>query len=140
MATIADDRNTPELDARTGLDKLATFPFQIASWVDDGGYPVSVAVEATIDPAGLTATFAAPAGLSCGARVDLVVDGPYAFLAVGNNLTAHRLVGSSLPTVGNQIATLDPGRYIAVCFLPAGGAEGSPPHFMQGMTAEFEVA
>jgi len=63
MATIADDRNTPELDARMGLDKLATFPFQIASWVDDAGYPVSVAVEATIDPAGLTATFAAPAGL-----------------------------------------------------------------------------
>ena len=64
MATIADDRSTPELDARTGLDKLATFPFQIASWVDDSGYPVSVAVEATVDPAGLTATFAAPAGLT----------------------------------------------------------------------------
>jgi len=30
MATIADDRSTPELDARTGLDKLATFPFQVA--------------------------------------------------------------------------------------------------------------
>jgi hypothetical protein len=41
---------------------------------------------------------------------------------------------------GVSIATLDPGRYIAVCFLPAGGNEGSPPHFMQGMTAEFEVA
>ena len=24
MTTIADDRNTPELDARAGLDKLAT--------------------------------------------------------------------------------------------------------------------
>jgi hypothetical protein len=41
---------------------------------------------------------------------------------------------------GVSIATFDPGRYIAVCFLPAGGNEGSPPHFMQGMTAEFEVA
>ncbi len=64
MATIADDRNTPELDARAGLDKLATYPFHIASWVDDAGYPVSVAVDATIDPTGLTATFAAPAGMA----------------------------------------------------------------------------
>ena len=64
MATIADDRSTPELDARTGLDKLATYPYQIATWVDDAGYPVSVAVEATVDPTALTATFAPPAGLA----------------------------------------------------------------------------
>jgi hypothetical protein len=39
-----------------------------------------------------------------------------------------------------------PGRYVAVCFIPVGttpdaaeeGGEG-PPHFTQGMTAEFEV-
>ena len=41
---------------------------------------------------------------------------------------------------GVSIATLEPGKYIAVCFLPTGGVEGSPPHFMSGMTAEFEVA
>ena len=64
MGAIADDRNTPELDARTGLEKLATYPFQIANWVDDNGYPVSAVVEATVDPAGLTATFAPPAGLT----------------------------------------------------------------------------
>jgi 1,4-dihydroxy-2-naphthoate octaprenyltransferase len=64
MPTIADDRSTPELDARTGLDKLATYPFQIATWVDDSGYPVSVAVEATIDPGALRASFPAPAGLA----------------------------------------------------------------------------
>ncbi|HVL53409.1 MAG TPA: prenyltransferase [Vitreimonas sp.] len=56
-------RSTPELDARTGLDKLATYPFQILTWVADDGYPVSVAIEAVIDPAGLQATFPAPAGL-----------------------------------------------------------------------------
>lgn len=39
-----------------------------------------------------------------------------------------------------SIPTLEPGKYIGVCFLPTGGAEGSPPHFMEGMTAEFEVA
>ena len=36
-------RSTDGLDARTGLDKLATFPYQIATWVGDDGYPVSVA-------------------------------------------------------------------------------------------------
>ncbi len=56
--------STPALDARTALDKLATYPFQIATWVDDAGYPVSVAVEATIDPASLEARFAAPAGMA----------------------------------------------------------------------------
>jgi 1,4-dihydroxy-2-naphthoate octaprenyltransferase len=63
MTAIADDRNTPELDARAGFDKLATYPYQIATWVDDAGYPVSVAVEATVDPADLAATFQSPAGL-----------------------------------------------------------------------------
>jgi 1,4-dihydroxy-2-naphthoate octaprenyltransferase len=57
-------RSTPELDARAGLDRLAGYPYQIASWVDDAGYPVSVAVEAVVDPVGLTVTFAAPAGLT----------------------------------------------------------------------------
>ncbi len=61
---VADGRSTPELDATTGLTKLAGFPYQIATWVDDAGYPVSVAVEAVIDPAAGTASFAAPAGLA----------------------------------------------------------------------------
>jgi 1,4-dihydroxy-2-naphthoate octaprenyltransferase len=61
---IADDRRTPELDARVGLEKLATYPYLIATWVDDDGYPVSVAVEASVDPSSASARFAAPAGLS----------------------------------------------------------------------------
>ena len=28
-------RSTPELDASAGLTKLATYPFQVATWVDD---------------------------------------------------------------------------------------------------------
>ena len=51
-------RSTPALDARAGLQKLATYPFHICSWVDDRGYPVSVAVQATIDPGSQVATFA----------------------------------------------------------------------------------
>jgi 1,4-dihydroxy-2-naphthoate octaprenyltransferase len=57
-------RSTPELDARAGLDKLATYPYQILTWVDDGGYPVSVAVEARINPSDLSVRFEAPAGLT----------------------------------------------------------------------------
>ncbi len=57
-------RSTPELDARTGLEKLATYPFHIASWVDDTGYPVSVAVTASIDPRSGAATFPVPTGLA----------------------------------------------------------------------------
>jgi len=64
MGAVADDRNTPELDARVGFEKLATYPFLIVNWVDDAGYPVSAAVDATVDPAGLTASFASPAGLT----------------------------------------------------------------------------
>ena len=28
-------RSTPAIDARTGLEKLATYPYQIATWVDE---------------------------------------------------------------------------------------------------------
>jgi len=57
-------RSTPELDTRTGLEKLATYPYHIASWIDDTGYPMSVAVTAEVDPRSGAATFAVPAGLA----------------------------------------------------------------------------
>ena len=57
-------RSTPELDARTGLEKLATYPYQILTWVDDAGYPVSVAVDARINVGDVSAKFDAPAGLT----------------------------------------------------------------------------
>jgi 1,4-dihydroxy-2-naphthoate octaprenyltransferase len=56
-------RSTPELDARMGLEKLATYPYQVLTWVDDAGYPVSVAVDARINVADRSARFEAPAGL-----------------------------------------------------------------------------
>ena len=34
----------------------------------------------------------------------------------------------------------EPGSYVVSCFVPVGGAEDGAPHFMEGMTAEFEVA
>jgi 1,4-dihydroxy-2-naphthoate polyprenyltransferase len=70
-------RSTPEVDARTGLVKLATYPFQIATWVDETGYPMSVAVEAQIDPASGTARFAAPAGLDVPESRDISLTGSH---------------------------------------------------------------
>ena len=70
-------RSTPELDARTGLEKLASYPFHIASWVDEAGYPVSVVVQAMIDPASRVATFAPPAGLTIPTDRDVSLTGSH---------------------------------------------------------------
>lgn len=43
-------------------------------------------------------------------------------------------------TWGASFVDLEPGRYIAMCPIPMGGGEDGPPHFMQGMKAEFEVS
>jgi 1,4-dihydroxy-2-naphthoate octaprenyltransferase len=61
MADRVMDR-TLDLDAAAGLSKLATYPFAVATWVDADGYPMNVAVDATIDPEAGTASFAMPAG------------------------------------------------------------------------------
>lgn len=70
-------RSTPEIDAGIGLSKLATYPYQIATWVDETGYPVSVAVEARVDPAAGTARFDAPAGLSVPTTTDISLTGSH---------------------------------------------------------------
>ena len=70
-------RSTPEIDARTGLEKLATYPYQIATWIDETGYPVSVAIEAKIDPATGTARFSAPAGIAVPATHDISLTGSH---------------------------------------------------------------
>ena len=70
-------RSTPEIDARTGLEKLATYPYQIATWVDETGYPVSVAIDGQVDPAAGTARFEAPAGLSIPTAIDISLTGSH---------------------------------------------------------------
>ncbi len=70
-------RSTPELDAPAGIGKLATYPYQILTWVDDTGYPISVAVEAQIDPAELSIRFAAPAGMTVPTDRDVSLTGSH---------------------------------------------------------------
>lgn len=46
------------------------------------------------------------------------------------------------PPGGSASAILDlaePGAYAMVCFVPVGGGEEGPPHFTEGMVAEFTV-
>ena len=70
-------RSTPELDARTGMEKLATYPYLVATWVDEAGYPVSVAVVAEVDLASGLARFRAPAGLTLPATEDISLTGSH---------------------------------------------------------------
>ena len=56
-------RRTEGITAVRGLELLAGYPHHVIGWVDATGYPVSVAVVATIDKATASASFPAPAGL-----------------------------------------------------------------------------
>jgi 1,4-dihydroxy-2-naphthoate polyprenyltransferase len=46
-----------------GIRRLAGFPFALVTWVGEDGYPVSAAVDVTVDSRTSEVTFAAPAGL-----------------------------------------------------------------------------
>jgi 1,4-dihydroxy-2-naphthoate octaprenyltransferase len=76
-ATVASTPRTPALDLHQGLAKLATYPFAILTFVDDDGYPVSVALDADVDPTAGSATFAQPAGLTVPAGVDVSLSGSH---------------------------------------------------------------
>jgi 1,4-dihydroxy-2-naphthoate octaprenyltransferase len=65
------------LEPRVGLEKLATFPFQILTWVDADGYPVSVAVEAAVDASSGTVGVPAPAGLDVRTDGELSLTGSH---------------------------------------------------------------
>ena len=77
VASATASPRTPALDATTGLTKLASYPFQILTFVDEAGYPVSVALEAAVDLAAGSATFSAPAGLAVPSGVDVSLTGSH---------------------------------------------------------------
>jgi 1,4-dihydroxy-2-naphthoate octaprenyltransferase len=77
MATTTPTPRTPGLDSRQGIAKLATYPFQILTYVDTDGYPVSVAVQARIDEASGSASFATPAGLAIAPDTELSLTGSH---------------------------------------------------------------
>jgi hypothetical protein len=58
-------------------------------------------------------------------QMELATPVTFAFAPPGGSFTAF--------------ADLEPGRYAALCFIPVGGGEDGPPHFTEGMFAEFQV-
>ncbi len=57
--------------------------------------------------------------------------------------TKFEFKGVAFAPPGGESGTLmelTPGDYAMVCFIPVGGGEEGPPHFSQGMIAEFAVS
>ena len=71
------NRSGSPIDVQQGLEKLAMYPHHVLTWVDEAGYPVSVAVVATVDADGSSATFGAPAGLSVPSDRDVSLTGSH---------------------------------------------------------------
>ncbi|HET7703373.1 MAG TPA: prenyltransferase [Candidatus Limnocylindrales bacterium] len=96
---------TPALDVPTGLTKLAGYPFQVLTFVDTDGYPVSVALEASIDPGARTATFRAPAGLSVPTDADISLTGSHIRPqpGYGYDERRHVTVWGRAATTGDQV-------------------------------------
>jgi 1,4-dihydroxy-2-naphthoate polyprenyltransferase len=68
---------TSELDVAAGLAKLASYPFHAVTWVDEAGYPISVAVTADVVPTGHQATFETPAGFDVPTDRDISLTGSH---------------------------------------------------------------
>jgi 1,4-dihydroxy-2-naphthoate octaprenyltransferase len=115
-ATLPRAPRTPALDAREGLTKLATYPFQILTFVDRDGYPVSVAIQAAIDPTAGTATFTQPAGLSIPDGTEISLTGSHIHPQPGYGYDERRHV-----TVWGRAASTVDG---ASLVLPAARAWG----------------
>jgi 1,4-dihydroxy-2-naphthoate polyprenyltransferase len=64
---------TARLTPGEGLRRLREYPFQVLTWIDASGYPMSVAVNAAVDAAAGTAAVEVPAALAVpdGAEVSL---------------------------------------------------------------------
>ena len=75
-ASTATPRPRPSTSARASTSSRA-IRSPILTFVDDAGYPVSVAIAAAIDPAAGSATFAAPAGLTVPSDVDISLTGSH---------------------------------------------------------------
>src|SRR5687768_4666939 len=101
-------RTTPELDATAGLEKLATYHFHVLTWIGEDGYPVSVAVEASVEAAAGTATFAWPAGFGRPSGGEASLTGSHIHPQPGYGYDERRHV-----TVWGRATTTDDGVTLA---------------------------
>jgi len=117
-------RSTPEIDARTGFTKLASYPFAVLTWVDATGYPMSVAVDATVDPDGGSATFAAPAGFDVPTDAEVSLTGSHIRPQPGYGYDERRHV-----TVWGRASAAAGGRHTLVAHSAWGWDEAEVPFF-----------
>ena len=125
MAATTQTPRTPALDAPQALAKLATYPFQILTFVDRDGYPFSVAVEATIDPTAGTAMFPAPAGFSIPDGTEVSLTGSHIRPQPGYGYDERRHV-----TVwGRAASSADGSRLVVAAARAWGWDEAEVPFF-----------
>ena len=99
-------RPTPELSPADGLAKLATFPYAVLTWVEPNGYPLSVAVDASVDPDAGTVTFERPAGLAVPMDLEVSLTGSHIRPQPGYGYDERRHVtvwGRALPGGGDRL-------------------------------------
>ncbi len=121
--TPASNDRVPGLTARSGLEKLATYPFVVLTWVEPDGYPMSVAVEAEIDATAGTATIALPAGLTVRTNDELSLTGSHIRPQPGYGYDERRHV-----TVWGR-AAVDGDRLVIVAARAWGWDEAEVPFF-----------
>jgi 1,4-dihydroxy-2-naphthoate octaprenyltransferase len=133
MAAITKTPRTPALDLHEGLAKLATYPHQILTFVDPDGYPVSVAVAASIDADGGSATFPAPAGLTIPTDADVSLTGSHIRPQPGYGYDERRHVTvwgrATSGAAGRGASAADPGRMTFTAARAWGWDEAEVPFF-----------
>ncbi|CAN5724967.1 hypothetical protein BH24CHL5_BH24CHL5_09640 [soil metagenome] len=95
-------------DAQEGLRRLSTFPFALLSWIDETGYPVSAAVDATVDVDTASARFALPAGLTVPLETEISLTGSHIRPqpGIGYDQRRHVTVWGSAASAGSGQLTL----------------------------------
>ena len=68
---------TPPLEPAAAVARLATYPHQVLTWVDDDGYPMSVAVSASFESGSPGARIQAPQGLDVPLDRDVSLTGSH---------------------------------------------------------------
>ena len=117
------NERVPALTARAGLEKLATYPFSVLTWVEPDGYPMSVAVAATVDPAAGSASVKLPAGLAVPTDRELSLTGSHIRPQPGYGYDERRHV-----TVWGR-ATANGDRLVIVAARAWGWDEAEVPFF-----------
>jgi 1,4-dihydroxy-2-naphthoate octaprenyltransferase len=98
--------STTPLNATTGLERLATFPFALLTWVGSDGYPLSAAVSAAVSAADGTAAFVGPEGLDLPAS-EVSLTGSHIRPVAGMGYDERRHV-----TVWGRLTPSDDGSHI----------------------------